>query len=829
MKNTAHMTGQRKRSHSLLGAISAVALMAATPVFADTGPQEFTIKAQPLAAALADLSAQANVSVFAPGELARGKTVSALAGTMTAEQALAQLLAGTGLTFQMNGDGSYIVARETGGDSDANIEGSTSSFVLEEIIVTAEKRAESLQDIPIAISAFSGESMERAGVSGISDLKQLAPSVQFGQHNGPQTFVSIRGIGSVLRNIGAEAGVTISQDTVPFFNQFMFDADFFDIERVEVLRGPQGTISGRNATGGAINIHSKKPTEELVGGLKATFGNYGYLGVEGYVSGPITDSGVLARLAVKTERSDGWLRNTLLNEDRFDKDKVHARASFLAMPTENLEAHLVLEGMIDRGVRATGVDLGRARPDQPGLSEVFGEEAFNPDTLEYQADFPEHNKIESYKTILKLTWDISPNSTLTSSTSYLTYERTATFDFDGTAIAQSHFPDFLIDLWQLSQELTFATDLSDNMDLILGGLYMRGSADEPLSIGLPLLDYPLGSIQLLPEQDLYSYAFYSQFRYHLSDTLRIAVGARYTRDKKDVFEKDIFAGFSAPPLSAEKSWGAFTPRVAIDYSPNDDLTIYASISRGFKAGGFNTYGAFDGAPNDFDPEFVWNYEVGMKGDWFDNRLRAAVTGFYMDYTNLQQDVFIVPEGALVPLTVVRNASAATIYGAEMEMEAHLTEAVKVTSSATWLNTQYDELESNDPVFPELGERDLAGNKIIRAPEFQFNIGGEYMAPVADDWIVILRANYQWQDKVYFSFYNHPLNSQDSYGVLNLSASFETEDGQWQFSVFANNVLDKNYVIGAEVFDVGGTPAPTKHLFGLPGEPRMYGASMKYQF
>ena len=214
-------------------------------------------------------------------------------------------------------------------------------------------------------------------MTGIESLKQLSPSLQFGK--GPiDNFVSIRGIGAELINVSAEAGISIAQDGVPFASATMFDADFLDVERVEVLRGPQGTIAGRNATGGTINIHSKRPTEEFAGQIRAAIGNYSRRELEGFVSGPIADSAVLGRLAVRAERADGWLTNEFTGEDFNDAEDIKVRASLLAGLTEGLEAHLILEHSVDKSSPML-LALGRARPDRPSYPEVVGVPEYDED------------------------------------------------------------------------------------------------------------------------------------------------------------------------------------------------------------------------------------------------------------------------------------------------------------------------------------------------------------------------------------------------------------------------------------------------------------------
>ncbi len=824
--------GKNRIASSVSAGAVLVGICAATVPGAQAGAGDtasFAIEAQSLGSALNAFGSQSGLQVAVSEDLVEGHMAPAISGQLSAEAALQGLLAGSGLTYAFVNENTVVLKQgpsglqaETGkAESEKEV-----SFVLEEIIVTAEKRAESLQDIPIAISAFSSEGIEKSGVTGISDLRQIAPSLQFGQTS-IDNFVSIRGIGSELQNVGAEAGVTVSVDGISLVNHVMFDADFLDVERVEVLRGPQGTISGRNATGGAINIHSKRPTTEFEGGIKATIGNYDRLGLEGYISGSLIEDKLQGRIAVRSERSDGWLKNTYRKEEHEGADKVQGRASFIANVSDIVEAYLVFEAMIDRSSPVSGLDLGRIRADEPGFAEARGVPAFDPDTLEYQAELPNTRHLENYRTSLNLTWEINPSVNLEARTGYISHKQDRQDDFDGTIITAAAQTSVIIDAWQLSQEITLTADINDQFDMILGGFYMRGDTKEYVVLGLPLLDFPLESFTLDPREDLHSYAVYTQWRYRFSDEFRLTVGARYTNDTKKYFEEDIILGASSIAKNKE-TWGAFTPRIAIDYSPVDDVTLYASLSRGFKAGGFNTFSGVGGVPDDYAPEFVWNYEAGVKAAMLDKKLRTSLSVFYMDYTDLQQGLLLTPEGGGIPVQSVRNASAATIKGIEMEAEAFLSENFMLTASGTWLDATFDELMTNDQIFPELGERDLRGNKLVRAPEWQFSVSGEYTIPLGEDWLAIMRADYYWQDQVFFTFFNHDMNSQDSYGLLNLSTAIETLDGQWRVSVFARNILDKRYVSTSTTF-LAASPEGEKTRFGNLGEPRMYGISLAYKF
>lgn len=821
---------------------------------------EINIRSQKLGAALGALATQTDSQLAFSYDLVQDLDSNAVSGTYTLVDVLAIMLDGTGLSGNLTASGVIVVTRlPAKGDidgigeetmstdnkksgllqriaaaatlvfgstaiataaQDGVIEGGGDAYrVLEEIVVTAERRAENLYRIPIAISAYSGETMKEAGVKGLLDLNQLSPSIQIGQQD-VNTFVSIRGIGAELINIGGESGVTITQDGIPLVNQILFDANFFDVERVELLRGPQGTISGRNATGGAINIHSNQPTPAFESGVRVSSGNYNHLGFEGYVSGPIAGERLMGRLAVLTENADGWLTNTFRNTDLNDVDRHQVRLSLLADISEDLEAQLVLEALRDRSAPVSTLDLGRARADQPGYAESFGVAAFDADRLEFQADHPNERSIDRYSSVLTLAWTMGTAATLTSTTGHISFDRAAKDDFDATTIAGSSFDCTCIDLWQASQEFTLTADLSDQLDIIVGALYMKSEAKEPLVFGLPIFGLPLGSIELRADQSLTSYALYSQMRYWLRDDVRVSFGARYTTDKKAYVEADAFFGFPVPVKSDNETWRAFTPRLAIDYTPTDDLTVYASVSRGFKAGGFNT---FSDVIDEFSPEYVWNYEAGFKASWLDKRVRATFAVFYMDYTDLQQSLFILDPISGLSLPNVINAADAGISGLEMDLAWLITDRLKVTFAGAWLDATYDSLRSNDVLFPELGDRDLAGNRLVRAPKWQSNLSGQYRIGLGSRWHAMVRLDYAWQDDVYFDFFNHDALVQGAHGVLNATASIESVDARWRFSLFARNAFDERYLNHLRVVD--GTP---RSLSGTVGAPRMYGASVAYQ-
>lgn len=712
-------------------------------------------------------------------------------------------------------------------------------IVLEEIVVTAEKRAEGLQNIPIAITAVSGATLEKAGIKEVGDLVQLAPSLQFGTRS-TNVFIAMRGIGQAGQDIGSQSGVTVSLDGVPLLNHFMMNPAFLDIERVEVLRGPQGTIQGRNATGGAINIYSKGPTEQTEGEIGLTAGNYSRLGIKGFVNTALSDQ-VMARISFQNDRADGWTKNQFLNRRNDDADMTQLRGQMLIKPSDRFSVNALVDYMRDRGDPSFNVLLGRADPARRTPAEVAGYAypVNNLKDLKFYFNEPGQRDVEDIRATLTARMELGSNTSITSTTGYIQHDIDLTnLDVDLTPVVGSRFD--LIGLYaeQATQEFTATTDLGDRADLVAGLFYMHGDASEPLYLSSATVK---NLLIYLPNEKLNSYASYVQFRYNLTDDLRATAGGRYTIDKK-TYEMDATSSGRRYLLGDKDTWKAFTPRFVLDYTPEDNTLIYTSVSRGFKSGGFNTLGDITQPVNVFNPEYVWNYEVGTKGKFFDKRLRMGLTAFYADYTNLQQTVFRTNEETGVRFPRVENASAAKIKGIELEFEAAPTRGLKLSGAATRLDTEYGKFCNNDPLYPNgptaascvgvlsggkplpPGAVNLEGNTLTQAPKWQFNLSGEYAFPVSGNLEVTARADYKWQSKVYFDIYNNPLNTQDNYGLINLSVALGTFDKTWSLTAWARNAADKRYISQAVT-----RPGANAYTSGSVGTPRMYGATLYHRF
>lgn len=716
----------------------------------------------------------------------------------------------------------------------------TSSGGIDEIIVTAEKRSEGIQNIPIPITAVTGETLRRAGVNDVGDLVQLSPSLQFGTRS-TNVFIAMRGIGQAGQDIGSQSGVTVSLDGVPLLNHFMMNPMFNDIERVEVLRGPQGTIQGRNATGGAINIYSREPGFTPGGEMTFTYGNYNRLGVKGAVDLPLSDA-VSSRFSFQTERDDGWTKNRWRGDRNDNTNIAQIRGQLLVQPSDGFKVRALVEYTRDRGDPSFNVLYGRAVPDLPAPDEVanYPYPRNDIENLDFYWNRSNQREVADLRATLIATMALGDSASLTSTTGYIDHDiDLIDLDNDLTPADTGWFP--LIGLYakQFTQELTLTTDLGDKADLIVGAFYMHGDAREPLYLASAAAGGTF--LVYLPSEKLDSYAGYAQLRYNLTDRLRVTLGGRYTIDNKS-YAMDATVNGVNTFRAARDSWKAFTPRAVVDFMPDANSLLYASISRGFKSGGFNTLGDIAQVVNVFDPEYVWNYEIGAKATLFDRKLRLAVTGFYADYTNLQATVFRINPTTQVRYPKVENSSTATIKGIEFEAEVAPVAGLKLTGAVTWLDGKYGKFCNNDPLYPALptapgcvgetangqplppGALNLTGNQLAQAPRWQFNVSGQYSVPVSASLEVTARADYKWQSLVYFDIYNHPLNTQDAYGLLNASLALGAQDKSWTLSAWARNALDKRY------FSQGVTrPGANPYTSGSIGTPRMYGLSGNFRF
>lgn len=718
---------------------------------------------------------------------------------------------------------------------------------LDSIVVTAQRRSEKAQNIPIALSAFGAAQLERTGVVSIENIAPRVPSFYFGSFGALRPQLYIRGIGTRSFDPGSESSVGVFVDEVYQGRSSGSFGALKDIERIEVLRGPQGTLYGRNTIGGAINVITKAPTAELQGQFEAGVSNYSGWEVFGAVSGPVTaDKTVLARLSAWHNQRDGYVRN-LRTGTRFQGiDNSGVRLRLAVDPGAGLKIDLTGEYLHDGNRAAFGGFSQGTGPSAAGAPA-------NPRAVFFAAGSKVGNAIlpaadlrsgtlssdptldrDAYSLIGKIEKDLG-FATLTSVSAFKQLDVADSRDLEGSSLAvidQSSIEHSK----QFTQELRLTSNpggpLGHNVDWIIGAFYYHDTSKriDRFDIGVDSVVRAAAGTPAVDTAGSYykikSYAFFGQATAHFGDHFEVTVGARYTHDEKQATQSgtttDALPIIAAAFTTTNKaSYSSFDPRIVATWKFNQDVSIYASYSTGFKSGGFQ-YVPFNlGAANTlFDPEDIRTFEAGLKSEWFDRKLRFNLAAFHYDYKNLQVSRII--DTVSGPQTLISNAASSKIDGVDLEILFRPVPAVDLSIAYGYLDAKYDNY-----VFNQGQNLVFDDTVLVRAPKHTLNLGAEGRIPVGDDARLTLRADYAVLD----TFYHEPgqgdnrfgsgipLTTEPSYGLLDLRASLEL--GSLRLTAYATNVTNKNY--RRTVNALGST------VVGFAGQPRIVGAKASYSF
>lgn len=738
---------------------------------------------------------------------------------------------------------------------------------LEEVVITAEKREGTVQDTPISIAAFSGAELAKAGVVSTEALSGIVPGLNVQREVIGK--VVIRGVGTENFSVGSDPGVAIHLDGVYLARSSVSVFEFFDTQRIEVLRGPQGTLYGRNATGGVINIISNKPEVEFGGYAKIDVGNYSKKRLEGALNVPFSDTAA-GRLSVLWADRDGYTKN--LNAGarargygELDNQDLYAvRGQIRFTPSDAFEGHLQLDVSKDDSNPPAFKYFTHSTP--PGLpwspvtsmgAAVPGDQVL-PDLRQVSQGFeqtvpgstrtaPAIGGNKSTSANIKLTWDLG-NLSLMSQTAYRKTDFSWLNDGDGVdAFFVTYFQDD--ESKQLTQEFQLSNAGESRFDWILGAFYLKEESKTfsglAFNIGIP--PPGINGILIDGESNTKSISVFGQGTYEFTDRLRGTLGVRYTKDDKDGdLVYNLFGGVLPPPGPTgttwpqvlNDSWSAVTPKVGVDFDFTDDIMGYVSATRGFKSGGFNLIAV----QTPYDPEFLWSYEAGLKTKLADGRVIANFGAFLYDYKDMQV-------GKIVNLSdVLTNAAGSTVKGLEAEIRAALGGGVELNVGAAYLDAKFDEFLTEDPAVdaapaalgPNAGaceRRDptatsprgvsLAGCDLRRAPKFSGNVGLAWTRSLTGGAELSLRGDYAYKSKQYFTQFNRDAVSQDSYGLLNLRVGYRAPDDRWAVTLWADNVADEEYF--STVLE-SGVPAPGGLVpQAVLGAPRTYGLSFRFGF
>ncbi len=681
---------------------------------------------------------------------------------------------------------------------------------IEEITVTATKRAANMQDIPISINAFDGDRLASSGIDDLRDLQFIAAGVQIGG-TGPNTNVTIRGVGGDQLTPGSSSGVAVHLDGIYLSQKSMLNTALFDIERIEILRGPQGTLYGRNATGGSINIVSKAPNVDETAGIKMTVGNYDLIESEGYLNGAISEN-LTARLAGKIVKRDGYTADDFADNDLDHADSRSIRGKLRYEPTDSFTLDITADYTKDKSFPAPIVSRGFA--DVPTVGEIFG------GTLSTgrrrNADVRERQEIEAWGVSVRSEWDLG-SSVLTSLTGYRDTEYDEILDGDGTEVNAFSGGNFR-QSEQFSQEFNLSSSDAETFDWIVGAFLFYEDESFDFITPVPALGFTF--IGGAPDIESTAYALFAEVTYPISDRLTAIVGARYSYEEKEMEEFGGLVG-ALDFDELEDDWTSFTPKVSLTYAYNDDVNVYATISRGFKAGGFNaTLLQGDG----FGPEKVINYEVGLKSTLLDRRLRTNVSLFHMDYEDLQVQVQRVNPLTGIATTAIDNAAEATIRGLELELQAQVTDSFSFDGNVSYLDATYDDYTAVDGLRGG-ASFDLSGGNLQSAPEWSASLGLQFDTDIENWGSITARGEYNFQDEMSFSPFGDDLRSQGSNYRVNLHVAFESADGRWSMAVFGNNITDERAARFLFISPPTAGLLKSEYLHS----PRTYGASLGYSF
>lgn len=727
---------------------------------------------------------------------------------------------------------------------------------LEEVMVTATKRTESSQDIAAAITPVTSEQIERTDFNNIEDLQYMAPSMQVGESFG-FAQIMIRGIGTDNPFAGGDPSVAMHIDGVVTGQSSAQFGSMFDIERIEVLRGPQGTLYGRNATGGSINVITHKPTDELSGYGRLTLGNYDLIKLEGAVGGPLTDN-LQARVAVRSLDRAGYGENIANGDDIDDADQQSIRGHLVWLPTENTslrfsaEYHEEDDANYVPKFRAPSYDPAPLPALEPQPTD--GVRARDPRDINSNVQLQNEREQESYS--LEFTWDLGQAYTLTSLSNYQTFDKIPQADFDMTA------NDFYI--WSESFETEqWSSELRLNFDYDrvrgLVGLYVyHDEIESDNRLDLPLVPSFVADIDPTlsgctfddnnsnviigaPEESLCFHfrgdaetdaqAIFANVSWDITETLTLNLGGRYSYEERGGLT-DRWTAPGAPVLTFEdeRDFSEFSPSIRLEWAASDDVLVYGGYSEGFKSGIF-----LSGQRSPvLDPEIVDAYEVGVKGVFLDQSLQLNAAAFYYDYTDLQQGRS-VPAGSSGFTLVYENAAEAEITGFEAEMTWVPTDNLRIDGSITYLEAEFGDYISTDPfktVFQQLGlippgvdlSENLNGNRMVQSPEWSGSIGVTYDFELAGTgWYGSGSVAANYRDSVYFTQFNYDALGEDSNTIVNANLYFGSPDDRWTVNVWGKNLSDEEVYVGTFILNSSRTNA------GFLAPPRTYGVTLGYNF
>jgi len=697
-----------------------------------------------------------------------------------------------------------------------------SGMMLEEIIVTAQKREQSLQDVPISISTLQGKRLNQfsAGGEDIRVLSSRIPGLNAESSNGrvaPRFY--LRGLGNTDFDLAASQPISVIMDDVVQENVVLKSFPLFDIKSVEVLRGPQGTLFGRNTPAGIVKFETAKPTEESEGYVNASYGSLGTLTTEAAFGGAVSEK-VMVRASALYQRRSDWVDNSFTGEDDAlgGFEEMAGRLQVLLRPSDNFEALLNVHARSYEGTAA----IFRANiltQGERGLNENFDN-----DTVAFNDTHNNPQEYDSWGSSLKLTYDISENATITSITAYESTEGSSLGDIDGGNPAgpgfipfQSTTEDGIDDLDQITQELRLAVQASDELFYQVGFYYF----DSDMTLRTRPFFVPDSVVRHQNE----TWAVFGQASYDITDKTTVTAGLRYTDDKKTA---DAFSGaFGSQLPTVELEGDRVSWDIAVNHAYSDDLSLYARVASGFRAPTIQTRDvAFFGTPTTAKEETIMSYELGFKAILAENRFRWNGAVFYYDVSDLQ----VTAVGGATNSVRLESLDEVIGWGFETDVEYLVNENLTLSVGFAYANTEINDLGirvagCGSAQCTVLDAADSSGNLIIdgnrlpQAPDFTFNFTAEYTAPIADGEMFVF-TDWSVQGKTHLLLYQATEFQTSGTFEGGVRAGYRWNDGQYEVALFGRNITNEHNLKGVIDFN---------NNTGYVNQPRVWGVSVSANF
>ncbi|WP_374389624.1 TonB-dependent receptor [Sandaracinobacter sp.] len=730
---------------------------------------------------------------------------------------LSILALATGLAFPLHAQEAPAAGESQASDGD--------------IIVSARRRSESLMEVPVSVTAVSGSTLEAQGAPDITALQQQAPNMTTAVARGSNStlIAFIRGVGQQDPLWGFEPGVGLYVDDVYMARPQGAVLDIFDVERIEVLRGPQGTLYGRNTIGGAIKYVTKRLGDDFAGRVRATYGSYNQIDLSGTVSVPL-GANFAVGAGVLWSKRDGYGKNLYTGVDQYDKDVLAGRLS-AEFDSGDVFVRVAADRTEDRSNPRHGTRLFGN-----GSNPVF---APTDSVYDTNAGIGDDNKVVTQGVSLTGEVGVGEGYTVKSITAYRDGYTDTLIDFDNTPGPVLDIPARYKD-WQFTQELQLLVE-QDRWQGVFGAFYLEGRAsgafDTVAGLAFPggITTYTGGNVKTK------SIAFFGDVSFDVTEQFKVSAGLRWTKDDKEgTVLRQRYLGIRSPEFgnssaiffdtrsdyTNDRTFEKLTPRISLSYQPGEDMNLYASWGRGFKSGGFDMRGDVVATPttvNGYEPETIDSFEVGMKGAFLDRTLFLNLAGFYSKYKDQQVTIQAPTSTPGVIASFVDNAGRAVIWGFEAEMRALPTPDLQVQASFGYTNADYKEFLTyiaggSTPV-------DVSDQRFFQnTPEFTINTSVTWSTDLAGGRLSITPA-LTVRSSIYMFEFASPLDQQ-GYALADASINWTSDDDRFSLGLHGRNLTDERYRVGGYNFP-GATLGNS--IIGYYGAPRTFSVTAGVKF